>query len=55
MPGSSTCSLEEHSKILDLIKRGAYEEAKKVMKEHLAYTFEFLRNRLFGRMIRENQ
>lgn len=48
-------SLKEHRKILELIKRGDYEEAKKVMKEHLAYTFEFLRNRLSERMIRVNQ
>jgi DNA-binding GntR family transcriptional regulator len=45
MPGSRQRSLQEHRKILSLIEGGAYEKAKKLLKEHLFYTFEFLKTK----------
>jgi hypothetical protein len=45
MPGSSQRSLQEHRKILSLIGVGAYEKAKNLLKEHLFYTFEFIKTK----------
>ncbi|MCD4721555.1 MAG: GntR family transcriptional regulator [Desulfobacula sp.] len=46
VPGSGRRSTEEHQHIISLIKRGSYEKAKKFMREHVNYTFEFLRNKM---------
>jgi DNA-binding GntR family transcriptional regulator len=46
IPGSGMRSAEEHHKILDFIKTGNYDKAKKFMKEHIYYTFEFLQNKI---------
>ncbi len=46
IPGSGRRSIEEHQQILGLIKEGSYEKAKKFMREHINYTFEFLRNKI---------
>jgi DNA-binding GntR family transcriptional regulator len=36
----------EHRQILDLIKSGSYEKAKKSMREHLNGSFEFLKTKI---------
>jgi len=46
IPESGSRSVEEHQHILSLIKAGNYEKAKKFMREHINYTFEFLRNKM---------
>ena len=46
IPGSGRRSIEEHQHIISLIKRGSYGKAKKFMREHINYTFEFLRNKM---------
>ncbi len=46
VPGTGSRSTEEHYKIMDLIKSGNYEKAKKIMKDHTNYIFEFLRNKI---------
>jgi len=46
IPGSGRRSIEEHQQILGLIKEGFYKKAKKFMREHIGYTFEFLRNKI---------
>jgi len=46
IPGSGQRSMEDHQHILSLIERGAYEKAKKIMREHINYTFEMLRNKM---------
>jgi DNA-binding GntR family transcriptional regulator len=46
IPGSGRRSIEEHNQILDFIKTGNYEKAKKFIREHINYTFEFLRNKI---------
>jgi len=46
IPESGRRSIEEHQHILSLIKGGNYDKAKKFMKEHINYTFEFLRNKI---------
>jgi DNA-binding GntR family transcriptional regulator len=46
IPGSGRRSIEEHQQILGLIKEGSYKKAKKFMRDHINYTFEFLRNKI---------
>ncbi len=46
IPGSGRRSAEEHNQILDFIKTGNYGKAKKFMREHINYTFEFLRKKI---------
>lgn len=46
IPGSGRRSIEEHQQILGLIKEGSYKKAKKFMRDHISYTFEFLRNKI---------
>ena len=46
IPGSGRRSIEEHQYIISLIKRGSYGKAKKFVREHINYTFEFLRNKM---------
>ncbi len=46
IPGSGRRSIEEHQHIISLIKRGSYGKAKKFVREHINYTFEFLRNKM---------
>jgi len=46
MPGSSQHSLKEHRQILAFIEAGAYDKAKKLVKDHLSYTLAFLRKTL---------
>ena len=46
VPASGRRSIEEHQHIISLIKRGSYEKTKKFMREHINYTFEFLRNKM---------
>jgi DNA-binding GntR family transcriptional regulator len=46
VPGSGRRSIDEHQHIISLIKRGSYGKAKKFMREHINYTFEFLRNKM---------
>lgn len=43
MPGSSQRSLKEHKQIVAFIESGAYDKAKRLVKDHLSYTLEFLR------------
>lgn len=45
-PASGRRSTEEHQHFISLIKRGSYGKAKKFMREHIKYTFEFLRNKM---------
>ena len=46
IPGSGRRSSEEHNQILGFIKAGNYEKAKKFVREHINYTFEFLQNKI---------
>jgi len=46
IPGSERRSIEEHQEILSLIKGGSYNSAKKFMREHINYTFKFLRAKI---------
>jgi DNA-binding FadR family transcriptional regulator len=46
MAGSSQRSLKEHRQILGFIETGAYDKAKKLVKDHLFFTLEFLRKNL---------
>ena len=46
IPGSGRRSIEEHQHILSLIKAGNYEKAKEFLREHINYTFEFLRKKI---------
>jgi len=55
IPGSGRRSIEEHKQILDFIKAGNYEKAKKFMREHVNYTFEFLKNRILNSEMREEK
>ena len=44
--GSGPRSIREHRQFLDLIKRKAYKEAKKLMREHINVSFEFLQKKI---------
>jgi len=55
IPGSGRRSIEEHNQILDFIKTGNYEKAKKFMREHINYTFEFLKNKIWNSEMREEK
>lgn len=55
IPGSGRRSIEEHNQILDFIKNGNYEKAKKFMREHINYTFEFLKNKIWNSEMREEK
>jgi DNA-binding GntR family transcriptional regulator len=44
--GSGPRSIREHRQFLDLIKRKAYKEAKKLMREHINISFEFLKTKI---------
>jgi len=44
--GSGSRSIGEHRQILDLIKRRAYGEVKKLMREHFKVSFEFLKAKI---------
>lgn len=55
IPGSGRRSIEEHNQILDFIKTGNYEKAKKFMREHINYTFEFLKNKILNSEMREEK
>ena len=46
IPESGRRSIEEHQHILSLIKGGNYDKAKKFMRKHINFTFEFLRNKM---------
>jgi DNA-binding GntR family transcriptional regulator len=46
IPGSGRRSIEEHQQVLGLIRDGSYDKAKRFMREHIRYTFEFLRNKI---------
>jgi DNA-binding GntR family transcriptional regulator len=46
IPGSGRRSIEEHNQIIEFITNGNYEEAKTFMREHINYTFEFLRKKI---------
>jgi len=46
IPESGRRSIEEHQHILSLIKGGNYDNAKKFMRKHINFTFEFLRNKM---------
>ena len=46
IPESGRRSIEEHQHILSLIKAGNYEKAKEFLREHINYTFEFLRKKI---------
>ena len=49
IPTSGRRSIEEHNQILDFIKNGEYSKAKKFMKEHINYTFDFLKKKILDR------
>jgi len=53
IPTSGRRSIEEHNQILDFIKNGEYSKAKKFMKEHINYTFDFLKKKILDRNQRE--
>ena len=55
IPGSGRRSSEEHNQILDFIKISNYEKAKKFMREHINYTFEFLKNKILNSEMREEK
>ena len=55
IPGSGRRSIEEHNQILDFIKTGNYEKAKKFMREHINYTFEFLKNKTWNSEMMEEK
>lgn len=55
IPGSGRRSIEEHNQILDFIKTGNYEKAKKFMREHINYTFEFLKNKIWNSEMRKEK
>jgi DNA-binding GntR family transcriptional regulator len=46
MPGSVDQSLEDHREILDLIKKGAYDEAKKSLLKHLEFASRVLEDKI---------
>ena len=46
IPESGRRSIDEHQHILSLIKVGDYEKAKDFLREHINYTFEFLRDKI---------
>ena len=45
-PGEGKRAVEDHRQILTFLENGAYENAKRAMKEHLAYSYELLRKSL---------
>jgi len=49
IPSSGRRSIEEHNQILDFINNSEYSKAKKFMKQHISYTFDFLRNKILNR------
>ena len=55
IPGSGRRSIKEHQQILDFIKISNYEKAKKFMREHINYTFEFLKNKILNSEMREEK
>jgi len=55
IPGSGRRSSEEHNQILGFIKTGNYEKAKKFMREHINYTFEFLQKKILQTEIEETK
>jgi len=46
IPGVASRSLHEHQKILDLIKMGAYDEAKECLRTHIYSSFELIRSKI---------
>jgi DNA-binding GntR family transcriptional regulator len=48
IPTSGRRSIEEHKQILEFIKDGEYSKAKKFMKKHINYTFDFLKNKILN-------
>lgn len=46
IPGSGRRSIEEHNRLIELIKDGNYGKAKTFMREHISYTFDFLRTKI---------
>jgi len=55
IPGSGGRSMEEHNRILGFIKTGNYEKAKESIREHINYTFEFLKNKILNSEMREEK
>lgn len=49
IPGVALRSLHEHQKILDLIKTGAYDQAKECLRTHIYSSFELIKDRVLGR------
>jgi len=47
--------MEEHNRILGFIKTGNYEKAKESIREHINYTFEFLKNKILNSEMREEK
>jgi len=46
IPGTRQNSLTEHREVLDLIKRGSFDQARKQMSIHIWNTFEMLKSKI---------
>jgi DNA-binding GntR family transcriptional regulator len=46
IPSSVRRSIEEHNQLIELIKDGNYGKAKAFMREHINYTFDFLKTKI---------
>ena len=46
IPGSGHRSKVEHKEILDCIKSGAYGKSKELLRDHIDYMYEFLREKI---------
>jgi DNA-binding GntR family transcriptional regulator len=44
--GSAQHSLDDHSKILEFIRNGNYDQAKEELRKHIHYTMELVRDRI---------
>lgn len=44
--GAAQHSLDDHAKILELIRNGQYDQAKEELRKHIHYTVELVKNRI---------
>jgi len=49
--GTAQHSLEDHNRVLELIRNGDYDQAKEELKRHINYTVELVKTRILDRVI----
>ncbi|MCK4792862.1 MAG: GntR family transcriptional regulator [Desulfobacteraceae bacterium] len=51
--GAGKRSVDDHRRFLDYLKRKNHDQAKKVLREHIRYSYEFLKKRLLNSELKE--